>query len=227
MSNKQLFRSIQRLRKEGQQQQALTQLQNALRRDLLNTEEIDKAGRILLQLQDSNCETAQSILLLGQFTTSWLKNSLAAVALARNLLLQVNDGEYDNVLQDLMRIATSEQLPQVIILAPWTQRLLTSDNRSEHQRIEDELVFWQQAWQIIAQCPGTRILQLGYDCVSPGVRGHHLGCRTGGDLYLVRQVNDMLRDKMPRGCYFVDLSSVAAEEGKTEFYDARQYYWTK
>ena len=32
---------------------------------------------------------------------------------------------------------------------------------------------------------------------------------------------------MPRGCYFVDLSSVAAEEGKTEFYDARQYYWTK
>ena len=227
MSNKLLFRSIQQLRKEGQQTQALTLLQNALRRGLLHTEEIDKAGRILQQLQDSNCATAQSILLLGQFTTSWLKNSLAAVALARNLVLQVNDGEYDNVLQDLMRIATSEQLPRVIILAPWTQRLLTSDNRSEHQRIEDELAFWQQAWQIIAQYPGTRILQLGYDCVSPGVRGHHLGCRAGGDLYLVRQLNDMLRERMPPGGYFVDLSSVAAEEGKTEFYDARQYYWTK
>ena len=59
------------LRKEGRQDEAVTRLRDALRRHQLDAEAVDKAGRLLRKLRPPGSK-ATRVLLLGQFTTSWL-----------------------------------------------------------------------------------------------------------------------------------------------------------
>ena len=113
----------------------------------------------------------------------------------------------------------------MVVLLPWNQRLFGSDLSS--QAVEDELALWSQAWRMIHDNLGARVLQVGYDWVMPGARGSYLDGQRSGRVHAVRAVNEALRQQMPEGAYFLDLELVSGAMGRDSFYDMRRYYWTK
>ena len=215
------LRSLAALRKQGNCAEALARLRDLLRRDDLDSDELERAGRWLVHdLKDD--PGAIPVRILGQCTTSWLTPMIAARAWARGHALAVRDGEYDNIMQELNTGSASG----VVVFVPWTQRLLAAGVRPRGDRVEDELAFWRQAWsQAVAH--GDRIVQVGFDRDGSGPLGHHLASGPGGDVALVRELNQRVRDALPRGAYFVDLEQVAGQLGRASFYDPRQYHWTK
>ena len=163
------------------------------------------------------------VLLLGQCTTSYLPTLITAWAWAEGLLVSVRDGEYDQVVQDLMR---QESAPDAVVLLPWNQRLLAHDRRQTEERIEDEMAFLQQAWSQVARMK-AKLVQVSYDWMGAGALGYALSSRRGGDISLVRQANASLHAALPPGSFFVDLEHVSAWHGKSRFYDERNYHWLK
>ena len=210
------------LRREGCQDDALSLLRDALRRRRVPIETIDSAGRILRKsLTEGAAPDALKVLILGQCTTTWLMNALTAEAWGRGATVHIEGGGYDSVIQDL--VALTETI-DAIVLVPWHQRLLASDDRSTAQRVDDELAFLQQAWTLVE--PHARLVQVGYDSMLPGPMGYHLGGRSG-HVQHVRHVNQEVRHHLPEGAYFVDLEQISASIGHDAFYDARNYFWTK
>ena len=224
-----LFKQVAGLRKQSQHHEALQLLGDALRRRLLDPEGIEKAGRIInAALADAEQKVSARVLLLGQCTTTWLANTLTAAAWSHGTATTVAEGAYDNVMQELLAAAGSAEKPDLVVLLPWNQRLLfDGGERSPEQRVSEECTFWHQAWQLISERFGAHILQVSYDCMTVGALGYGLGCRTGGDVALVRQVNNALRQHLPGGAFFVDLEQVSGVMGRERFYDPRRYFWTK
>ncbi len=226
-----LFREVSALRVGGRVEEALAMLREALRHGALGPERVEKAGRVLRKEIEALGEAANPlrIQILGQCTTSWLATSLTAVAWGRGVMTRVAEGGYDQVLQDLGRLAASGgPRPDVIILLPWSSRLLGSpgaEARSGH--LAAELDGWRRAWDMASGRLGSRIVQVGYDHVSPGALGYSASGKPGGPIALVREANAAIRASLPPDAYFVDLEAVAGEFGRAAFYDPRRYYWTK
>ncbi len=221
-----LFKEIGELRKQGKTEEALARLRDALRRGELDAEGVERAGRLLLkERQGSPAEPDLRIVVLGQCTTSWLVPSLAAEAWAEGVDAEVADAGYDSILQGLEELTANAQAADVIVMVPWSARLI-GGKRPAGDRVEDELSFWRQAWEIVGR-RGARLLQVGYDWVVPGPLGYSLAGQAGGPLDLVRQVNASLRRDLPPGAYFLDLDAVSGTVGRSTFYDMRRYYWTK
>src|SRR5438309_1477941 len=84
-----------------------------------------------------------------------------------------------------------------------------------------------EALDLIKGRIGSRILQVGYDWVTPGALGHHLGGGPDGPVNAIRALNAGLRDRLPAGAFFLDLEQVSGAMGRAAFYDARRYFWTK
>src|SRR6516162_4615485 len=125
MSQQSLFRQVSELRKQSKAPEALELLRNALSRQQLDAEGIEKAGRIIhVLLAGMTDKPATRVLLLGQCTTSWLANTLTAVAWGQGSALMVSEGAYDNVIQELLATSPDEGKPDVVVLVPWNQRLL-------------------------------------------------------------------------------------------------------
>jgi FkbH-like protein len=224
-----ILKESRRLAKAGQSGQSLGLLRNALRRGQLDFEGIEKAGRAIRThwlSADGEGSKPLKVLLLGQFTTSWLIPALTAVAWGRGIPILVNEGGFDNVLQDLSMHETGEASPDVVVLLPWNQRLLGGSGASE-ERVAAELSFWQQAWALASGRLGARVLQVGYDWVIPGAQGHHMAARPDGSVGLINATNATLRANLPPGAYFVDLDQVSGTMGRSTFYDMRRYFWTK
>ncbi len=228
MADDTVLKTARQLRKEGKAAEALALLREALRREQLAPDQMERAGGFIGKLvaqASSLCATggtpvpppALRVLLLGQCTTSWLAPALAAIAWKHGVLIHVAEGGYDNVLQDLASLP-AEPRPDALVLLPWNQRLL---------RGGDELPFWQRAWALAAERWGARIVQVGYDWVVPGPLGHYLGGGQGGDVAVVRQANATLRAHLPAGAFLVDLEQVSGAMGRERFYDPRRYHWTK
>jgi FkbH-like protein len=222
------LKEANRLCKEGRSKEGLALVRDLLRRERLGAEQIDRAGRLIrkeLSLVDQGRSRPLRVVLLGQFTTSWLATAVTAVAWGRDAAVEVSEGGYDTIIQDLSRLAASGDRPEVVVLLPWNQRLLGGDLSS--QAVEDELALWSQAWRMIHDNLGSRILQVGYDWVVPGARGFYLDGQQSGRVHAVRAVNVALRQQMPEGAYFLDLEQVSGGMGRDSFYDMRRYYWTK
>lgn len=217
------FREYRTLHKAGQLERAVECLQRALQRRSLTAPEVIRAGRLILKhLKGSEQGSAPlQVLILGQFTTSFLVPALAAAALGNGTPAFVQEGDYDNVMQHLLAL---EESPDVLVLAPWNHRLFAAE-RSADERVQDEVNFWRQAWDSVAG--HTRLLQIGYDWIHPGASGHHLGGRGAGHINLVRRTNQTLRENLPPGAFFVDLEQVSGEMGRRRFYDSRNYHWAK
>jgi FkbH-like protein len=225
-----LFRQISDLVKQSGGAEALRLLSDSIRNGKLDAEECERAGRLIPKLRAAAGESIAParILILGQCTTSWIASNLTAEACGRGSAVDVREGEYDNVIQELMTPPTPDRIPQVVVLLPWTQRLFHSGgNRSPEERIEEEVGFWKQAWDLAADKTGARILQVGYDWVMPGALGHHLAGAAGGDVSMVRKLNEALRSAAPRGSFFLDLEQISGLIGRDRFYDLRRYFWTK
>jgi FkbH-like protein len=143
--------------------------------------------------------------------------------MGRGLHLQVTDGAYDNVMQELL--GADSGAFDVVVLVPWHQRLLTAADRAA--AIEDEGAFWEKAWTLITHRLASRIVQVGFDYTTPGPYGFNLAARGHGDVARIRAANDALRGSLPPGALFVDLEQISGEIGRQRFYDARRYHWTK
>ncbi|MBI5725302.1 MAG: HAD-IIIC family phosphatase [Planctomycetes bacterium] len=221
------------LRKAGQTVEALGLLRGALRRGGLAPEEIDKAGRFIqkelpvVAAADAP-RAACRVLVLGQCTTNWLSTALTAEAWGRGCGLLTADGEYDNVLQELMADRPESSGFDFVVLVPWNARLIGGgSDMPAGQRLEEELDFWEQAWTLADKKLGARVVQVGYDWPGPGPAGHLLGRHDNGDLDLISRANDELRMQLPRGNCFVNLSDISGLTGRRTFYDPRRYFWTK
>lgn len=210
----------------GDAAKGLRLIADAVRRRQLDAEGMDKAGRRCAATFTAADIVAERVLLLGQCTTTWVGTALTAVAWGEGRALDVVEGTYDNVLQELLG-ANPAIRPAAVVLLPWNKRLLASGSRSAAERVQDELDFWREAWRAVETRLASRIVQVGYDTVSPGALGYGLGARGGGDVALVRAVNEGLRAALPAGAAFVDLEAVAGEAGRRSFYDLRRYHWTK
>jgi FkbH-like protein len=222
-----IFQQITALRKRGEVDRALEVLREALRRGGLGPEEVERAGRFIIKARAGAAEARGTlrIHLLGQCTTSWLVPALTAVAWGQGQDISVAEGGYDTILQDLERMAAQGPAPDVVVLIPWTQRL-TGGSGSVSERVEDELAFWRRAWDAAARM-GARVLQLGYDWMTPGAGGYGLAGEPGGPVDLARAATAALRQHRPPGSYFLDLETVSGMMGREAFYDPRRYYWTK
>ena len=124
-----------------------------LRTALCAKEARRRAGRrrgSLIQKQLANGHAPANVarlLLLGQCTTSWLANAVVAIAWGQGSAVAVSEGEYDNVVQELLGFDTTEQRPGTVVLMPWNQRLFAGGvSRSSQERVDDELAFWRRAW---------------------------------------------------------------------------------
>ena len=226
---RELFKHVSSLKRQSNWPEAFRALGDALRCGRLDAEGVEKAGRLCTELITlDGGRVAARVLVLGQCTTTWLANSLAGVASARGARLPVTDGPYDNVIQELLALEPANA-PDFVVLVPWSARLLAGgSNRSVDDRLDDECQFWTQAWNLVRdRAPKVRIVQVGYDWVTPGPMGHALGAAAGGDVNLVRRVNEKLRGTLPSGAFFIDLEQVSGVMGRQNFYDARRYFWTK
>jgi FkbH-like protein len=226
---KTVLKTARTFRKEGKLEDALSYLFEVLRRDLLGAEDFDKAGRFILKSVDALNKDHMDlrILILGQCTVSWLSSSLIAAAWARNILLTVEEGEYDNIFQDLNRLSADPADIDFVVLVPWNHRLTSDDQRTVEDRIEDEIAFWSQCWDFVKNRMSARLIQVGYDFITPGADGYQIGGKSGGGLDLIRQMNAALLSNLPGGAYFVDLERVSGEMGRQRFYNFRRYFWTK
>ncbi len=226
-SSPDLFKQLVAMRKEGRVDAALALLRDALNRGRLGPEEIDRAGRFIhkARADAADAKGTLRIHLLGQCTTTWLLPAVTAIAWGQGQACSVTEAGYDTILQDLNRLSAEPKGPDVVVLIPWTQRL-SGGSGSVAERVEDELAFWRHAWEAAGRM-GSRILQVGYDWMSPGAEGFGLAGETGSPVDLVRAANAALRQHRPPGSYFLDLELVSGMMGRDSFYDPRRYFWTK
>jgi FkbH-like protein len=227
IDSSELFRQVAALRKGGETDRALDLLRDGIRRGRLEHDEIERAGRFIMKARAGSAEAKGTIRihLQGQCTTSWLIPAVTAVGWGESQICAVTEGGYDTVLQDLERMAAEDSAPDVVVLIPWIQRL-TGGAGAAAERVENELAFWRHAWDLAARM-GSRVLQVGYDWMTPGAEGYCLSGEPGGAVGVIRAATEALRENRPVGSYFVDLEMVSGMMGRETFYDPRRYYWTK
>ena len=228
MDQRAFFKDVSSHSRQGRPEEALRLLRGALARAELDAEGVDKAGRLCpTLLTAAGVEPAARVLVLGQCTTTWVVNALTAESWGQGAPLQVSEGQYDNVMQELLTADPNGGV-DVVVLVPWNQRLRSTGSSGDRAaRIEDEVRFWRNAWALVTERLAARIVQVGFDYMTPGPFGYSLAARGHGDVALVRAANDALRAALPPGALFVDLEQVSGELGRQRFYDARRYHWTK
>jgi len=209
------------LAKSGNPSAALAELGEAIRRSELDAQQLERAGALARKLIDGQAKTTLRIALLGECTTHWLTNSIAAIALGDGRQVALHDGGYDNVLQELHGEALQDFGPKIVVLLPWHRP------SSSLGALADQLEHWRGVQQTVVSRLGAGIVQVGYDWIDPGPDGYHLAGAPGGALNAIRRANDELRQSLPKGSYFVDLPAVSGELGRRSFYDPRRYHWTK
>ena len=227
LNEKQLFKRARLLRNEGRVEEAALSLRDGLRRGSFSAEGIEKAGRQVASFLNSVDSPTLDVLVLGQCTTHWVSTCLAAVAWGGGAAIRTVDGQYDNIIQELMSAAASGRRFDAVVLLPWHERLLGGDQSDGQTRVAEELAFWQQAWNIVSTQMSSRLVQVGYDWISPGPLGNHLSGRRHGPVQQVRQMNERLLAALPASAYFVDLDQASGVMGRDRFYDTRRYAWTK
>lgn len=219
----------------GDARDAMLRVRDAIRRNQLGPEQLERAGRLIARHLEQRGDTATRVLLLGQCTTSWLVPALTAVAWGDRRPLDVVDADYDNIVQELAK--ASDLSSQVVVLLPWNRDLIApsepvGDERDERieqrieERVDDAMGTWRLAWSLLAERGAPRLIQVGYDWVSRGALGGHLGA-ISGDLALIRAMNDRLRSELPPEAVFVDLAEISGQMGRESFYDPRRYHWTR
>lgn len=209
-----VFSDVARLRKEGRIDEGLRLLRDALRRRQVDVASYERAGRLIARENPGGVK----VRVLGQCTTAWIPPVLTAVAHERATPMTVKDGDYDNILQELGRGEAAD----VLVLIPWTQRLLAGDDMQA--AIDGELAFWEAAW---AMRGPVKLVQVGYDYTGPGPAGMTLSGLGGERVARVRAMNAALRARLPAGAAWVDLEQVVGNVGRERAYDPRQYHWTK
>jgi FkbH-like protein len=219
-----LLKEFRRQLKSGDALDCALRIRDAIRRDLLEPLQLDRAGRLLAKYIDHADMSPGRVRILGQCTTSWLVPALTAVAWGDAVALEVVDGEYDNIVQELM--SRPDLASETTVLLPWNRSLLKSREQSIDAAISAAMDTWKFIWNLVAERGGSRLIQVGYDCATSGSLGGHLGSESG-DVAMIRTMNTVLRAELPPNAIFVDLAEASGQMGRERFYDARRYHWTK
>jgi FkbH-like protein len=219
-NQKHFFKRCRELVKLSRQEDVINKIVKAINRGELDPFGIAQAGRFL-----SNLATQRnlSIAILGQCTTSFIESPIRAFALADDCYLKIEAESYDSVLQSASNLSNQVDL---VILLPWHKRMLNSSSIGE-LAVADECNYWEQVWRQIKSNSKARIIQVGYDWCDVGAEGQFVSGQSDGDIYLIRKLNQRLRDKLPASGYFIDLEAVSGSIGRRSFYDSRSYYWAK
>ncbi len=224
-----LILQANQLARNGDIDGSFRRLRDVIRSHRLAPNEIDRVGRLLSKwtLTESSVPRVRA-LMLGQCTTGPLATSLRAIAWGDSVELRVHNAEYDNVIQELMSPTNIDSNPDIIVLVPW-MRQMKWDGLAEtaEQWVANEVSFWQHAWAIIETHYSAKLIQVGFDWIISGPQGSHLSSRRNGEIDVIRRANDSLRKELPNGAFFVDLEQVSGAIGRSTFYDARSYFWTK
>ena len=224
MSN--LLSDVSNLIKSKKIELAKSKLRDSYNYGLISCEEINKASRLFKKLKDSESSSPQlNVLLLGQFTTTWLKSVIPLVALGDDgLTINVDDGEYDNVYQDILKIfASNGKFPDVIVLLPWADKVLKSGNFED--AMSQEIGYWQMCRNEIFKHNSCKIIQAGYDWMSTGAMGFH--SPDIGNIKKIQKINIELERSLENEVYFLPITEISGWIGKRNFYNERQYYWAK
>jgi len=209
---------------------ALGALRTYMQREGLSPEEIDAAGRLLRRIVAEHPELSLQrwrVRLVGQCTTSWLANAVAALAWCDGLLLEVSEAGFDVAMQDAIELAQTDPQaqPHFVCLVPWLRSFDCTNAEAAQARADFEASYWRGVWEQLG-ATRARLIQVGYDSTNVGPAGFHLS-GTCGTSALIGRLNEALRRDLPAGAYFVDLPLVAGEMGRRAFYDARRFVWTK
>lgn len=228
MKQESVTAEARRLERVGDHGAALSLLGDALRKGQLGADEWSVVGRQVNRLLRSSAaqQNPLRILVLGQCTTTWFAQGLASSAWGQQVPCLVEEGPFDNVVQVLEAMSTTSP-PNVLVLLPWSQHLLSGQERAPDVLAAEALDFWKRAWRLASQKGIKRLIQIGYDWIFPGALGYHLSASPGGDIDLVRRLNAELRAAMPAESYFVPLEELSGTLGRSQFYDLRRMYWTK
>lgn len=224
------LRDASRALKGGDGAQALGIVRRVLGAGTVGADEVERAGRIVRKVaartpRPDGVPASRRVVLLGEYTTPWIATALAAEAWSVDgVLLDVVEGEFDNVVQSLM--AGLADGAEAVVLLPWSRRLLAPGG-DPRARIDDEVALWQLAWQA-AHAAGARVIQLGLDAL--GLPPTPLGGGAPGPAdprARVQLANAAIRAALGPGDAFVDLPQVAAQTGRRHFYDPRRDLWTR
>lgn len=201
MSSREQVKVLKSLAKVSPEE-ALQRLQELCRNPELRSYR-ETIGRVINSLQLD----IPKLRLLGACTLDYMAPGLAYELLSGQLPFQVAVGAFDQILQEL-----ESQTEPYAVLVPW---------RTKFRDMEGELVFWRTCWQKAVQRQ-IRIVQVSYDWM----RSESLGPEPG-HCGQVRQLNSALRDELPEGHFFLDLTLVSGQVGRRQFYDHRNLCWTK
>jgi len=187
-----------KLLKSGDAAAAFAALRSVCSSPSSTVEDLFAAGKVIKSYlqQFPVSATPLKVLLVGQCTVSWLGYALAAEALSRNSLIELVEGGYDQVLQDLMSYDSGER-PDVVVLLPWAERRLDGGFRNDQGLADAEVAFWRQAHKLIVDRFGSRIVQIGCDYTYYGAGGAHLSGTQDGLIGRTRMVNAALREATP------------------------------
>jgi len=135
-SEDELFKQVRELRKRDDPAAAAAKLRDGLRRGWFSPEALEKVGRQLTGLFEKTAAPTLRVLVLGQCTTHWVGNCLVAAAWAEGHAVSIADGQYDNVMQELLAAAASDARYDAVVLVPWNERLLAAAAEDAAGRIE-------------------------------------------------------------------------------------------
>lgn len=216
------------LHRQGDAQAALVLLRAALRTGQLSSTEFISVGKLANTLMTSCAHDQRpfNVLVLGQCTTTWLLQAIAASALQASLDAVVTEGAYGNVLQTLTALDEAHP-PDLLVLVPWNTSLTEKSQIDATELIESELAFWRHAWQIAKTKNIKRLVQVGYDWMHPGSLGFHQGTQAGNALHNIQQLNRQMRNDLSESQYFLPLEEISGMRGRNQFYDMRSMHWTK
>lgn len=190
-----------------------------------------RAGSLLMRALGSR-EPGLRVLVAGSCTLTWLVPVLVAAAWADGETLAASEGGFDTVVQDLERAAATAEALDAVVLVPWLREPAQDRVSVLADRIDAELATWRLAWRLAHERLGARVVQLGYDWVSPGPAGFlQSGAPDGGPVAGARRLNEALHhalaEALPSASAFVDVPLIAGEMGRQRFYDPRRWAWTR
>ena len=222
----QIFRDLIKI---GDGQGARSLLREARWEDIISPTTTARIGALLNKLPTAadTCSQRLKLHACGQCTISWVLDCLRVMSWEEGIWLDITEGEFDNVMQDLIVLAETGQRVDILMLMPWCDKYINESTLSKNERIEEFIVFWKNVWEKSKTITG-KVMQVGCDLIGVGAMGYGLGAKDdNGPLCLMRTLNREIRKTIPDGVFFIDLERIAGQTGRSTFYSRRRYYWTR
>jgi len=187
-------------------------------------------GRLVKQARPPARRRSQ-VALAGSYTTSQLASMLPLAALGWQVDLTVREGLYDQYQQELIDPSSAlyQAEPEQIIIAVHEGALrLPSHSQSPGADVQAEVERWTRLWQAARDHAGAGVIQHNF-AVRPEVPlGHLSGGDPGSRYAMVQALNrELATAARDSGASMVDCDRLAAEFGRSSWFDDRYWFRSK